>query len=256
MRYFIELSYLGTSYNGWQRQKNAPSVQQTIEEALSKLLRTPTEITGAGRTDTGVHAAYYVAHFDAESPIADTETMCYRLNAVLPEDIAVSGVYAVSDNAHTRFDAVEREYKYYILRYKNPFNRRITWQYYVDLDIDAMNRSAASLTEYSDFTTFSKLHSNNKTNICSVHKALWHKENDMLIFTISADRFLRNMVRSVVGTLVDVGRGKISVEEFREIALSQDRSRASGSAPAQGLFLTDVVYPQEVFKRGIKKGEN
>lgn len=246
MRYFVELSYKGTRYNGWQIQKNAPSVQQTIQEAISTLLRETIEIVGAGRTDTGVHAAFYIAHFDAGQAIGDCEGFAYHLNSLLPEDIAVSAVYPVADDAHARFDALEREYKYYILDHKDPFRRETTWQYYVPLDIDAMNAACRHLLEAEDFTTFSKLHSNNKTNICNVMTAKWEEADGGLVFTIRADRFLRNMVRSIVGTLADVGRGKISEERFGIILNSRDRSLASGSAPARGLFLTDVTYPNEL----------
>lgn len=249
MRYFIELSYRGTLYNGWQRQKNAPSIQQIIEESLSKILRAQTEIVGAGRTDTGVHATYYVAHFDTNQDIDSTDDFCHHLNAVLPESIAIQAVIKVAEGAHARFDAVEREYKYYILPHKDPFCRDTTWQYYVDLDLESMNRAARMLLEYSDFTTFSKLHSANKTNICKITDAhLSATDDNRLIFTIRADRFLRNMVRSIVATLVDVGRKKISEDEFRLIVESRDLSRARGSAPAQGLFLTDIKYPENILK--------
>lgn len=252
MRYFAELSYKGTSYNGWQIQKNAPSVQQTLQEAMSTLLRERIEVVGAGRTDTGVHAAYYVVHFDAAAEIPDHEAFAYHLNSILPADIAVFGIYPVADTAHARFDAVEREYKYHILADKNPFRRETTWQYYVTLDEVKMNEAAAAMLRAEDFTTFSKLHSGNKTNICNVTHALWERVGGELIFTIRADRFLRNMVRSTVGTLVDVGRGKLTVDDFSRILGSRDRSLAGGSAPAQGLFLTDVTYPAEIFERKHK----
>lgn len=252
MRYFLELSYKGTSYNGWQRQPDAPSVQQTIEMALSTLLRSAVEIVGAGRTDTGVHAAYYVAHFDTEREIADGKKFSYHLNALLPPDIAVRNVERVPDQAHARFDAREREYTYHILPYKEPFRTETTWQYYVPLDMERMNEAAALLMRYDDFTTFSKLHSNNRTSICKIYAAEWRRSGDELLFTVRADRFLRNMVRSIVGTLVDVGRGKISVEAFRGAIESLDRSRASSSAPAQGLFLSDIRYPEEVFRKTWK----
>ncbi len=253
MRYFIELSYRGTRYYGWQLQRNAPSVQQALEEGLAVLLREAVEVTGAGRTDTGVHAAYYVAHFDVAREIADPEGFCYHLNAVLPGDIAVFGLTRVADDAHARFDAVRREYRYHILSCKDPFRRETTWQYYVDMDIDAMNRAAALVLEHEDFTTFSKLHSNNKTTICHVYKSLWYKKNNELIYTVASDRFLRNMVRSLVGTLVDVGRGKLSVDGFADALRSLDRSRASGSAPAQGLFLSDVAYDENVFRSALPR---
>ena len=242
-RYFIELSYDGAAYCGWQRQPDAPSVQQTIEKALSMLLREDIEIVGAGRTDTGVNASYYVAHFDSEKGVKDCQQLVYKLNLVLPCDIAVKAVKEVRAEAHARFDAVEREYTYYISQRKNPFRRFSAWQYYVSLDVEKMNQAAKSLLEWSDFTTFAKLNSNNKTNICHVSHAKWETEEDgTLRFTIRADRFLRNMVRAIVGTLVDVGRGRYSIEEFREIVDSRDLSRASSGAQPQGLFLSNVKY--------------
>ncbi len=283
MRYFVELSYNGANYCGWQRQPNAPSVQQTVEEALSRLLGGPIEVTGAGRTDTGVHAAYYVAHFDTAVVIGNN--FLYHANSILPPDIALRGIRRVSDNAHARFDAREREYTYYVLPFKDPFRSALAWQYTVPLDVEAMNRAAAYLLTVSDFATFAKLGGNNKTNLCRVTVAEWQPERRQrikeeitgegpplspcafprqpaaalsasvdevdeneqpeggaLVFTIRADRFLRNMVRAIVGTLVDVGRGKITPEQFAEIVAAKDLSRSSGGAPAHGLFLTDIKY--------------
>ncbi len=243
MRYFIDLSYKGTSYCGWQRQNNEPTVQGAIEKALCTLLKTPTPITGAGRTDSGVHASYYVAHFDVESKVVDLDFLRYKLNVILPDDISISKIYRVADDAHARFDAKQREYRYIIERHKNPFSRDLAWQYYVDLDMEAMNRAAAKLLLHSDFTSFAKLNSNNKTNICAITHAEWTLSPcGEMIFTIRADRFLRNMVRAIVGTLVDVGRGKRSVDEFDDIIRSKDLSRCSAGAPAQGLFLSGVEY--------------
>ena len=251
MRYFIELRYKGAAYCGWQRQNDVPSVQQTLERALSTLLRAEIEVVGAGRTDTGVNASYYVAHFDCEVAIADTQQLVYKLNLILPEDIAVFAVKEVSPEAHARFDAVRREYRYYVEQSKNPFTRDGSWQYYVELDLDAMNRAAESLFRYEDFTSFAKLNSNNKTNICHIYHAEWTREGERLCFTVAADRFLRNMVRALVGTLVDVGRGRYTPEQFEEIVASCDLSRSSGGAPAQGLFLSDVTYPDDVFKKSF-----
>lgn len=246
----MELQYEGGAYFGWQRQKGQISVQQTIEQALTTLLRTEIEITGAGRTDTGVSACYYVAHFDVEEPMEDPEQVVYKLNRILPRDIAIQTLTEVTDEAHARFSAVEREYRYYIEQRKNPFTIGQTWQYAVQLDVERMNRAAEVLLEVEDFTTFAKLNSNNKTNICHLKVARWEVEADgTLCFTIRGDRFLRNMVRAIVGTLVDVGRGRYSVEMFREIVLSRDLSRASGGAPAEGLYLSDVSYPMELFER-------
>lgn len=250
MRYFLELRYNGAAYCGWQRQPDMPSVQQTLEGALATLLREEVAVTGAGRTDTGVNASYYVAHFDAATPVADPAQTLYKLNFLLPGDIAVGSMTPVGDEAHARFSAREREYRYYVEPRKNPFTRGSTWQYYVPLDVERMNEAAAMLTQYDDFTAFAKLNSNNKTNICHVRHAAWTVDREgVLCFTIRADRFLRNMVRSLVGTLVDVGRGRYTAEQFRAIVESRDLSRSSGGAPAQGLFLSDVVYPPEVFER-------
>lgn len=243
MRYFAELSYKGTAYCGWQRQPNAPSVQQTVEEALSTILRQDIEVVGAGRTDTGVHAAFYTLHFDTVEPIANLEGTVYHLNALLPEDIAFGRIYAVKEDAHARFDATEREYRYYIQQRKDPFTKATTWQLTTPLDIEAMNKAAKVLLTTEDFTTFAKLGSNNSTNVCHIQRAEWVEiECGMIVFIFRANRFLRNMVRAVVGTLVDVGRGKLSPEDFAEIVASRDLSRSSSSAPATGLFLTDVKY--------------
>lgn len=253
MRYFLELSYLGTPFFGWQRQPDRPTVQQALEQALATLRREPVEVVGAGRTDTGVHAAYYVAHADFGAPVGDAEQLCYKLNRLLPEAVAVQRITPVAETAHARFSAVERAYRYYIEPRKNPFTRLTRWQYPVPLDLDRMNEAARCLLEQRDFTSFAKLNSNNSTNLCSVRQAEWTTgEDGLLCFTIRADRFLRNMVRAIVGTLVDVGRGRRTAEEFREITASCDLSRAGTGAPAQGLFLCDVQYPPELFVRGMR----
>ncbi len=248
MRYFITLSYDGAAYCGWQRQKDAPSVQQAVEQGLSTLLRVATEVVGCGRTDTGVNASYAVAHFDCDK-VLDCGQLAYKLNLVLPHDIAVKDIRPVRADAHARFDAVEREYTYYISPRKNPFRRFSAWQYYVPLDVERMNKAAEMLLRYDDFTSFAKLNSNNKTNICHISLARWcvDEASGVLIFTIRADRFLRNMVRAIVGTLVDVGRGRLSVEEFEHIIASRDLSLSSAGAPAQGLFLSNVKYSNEIY---------
>lgn len=249
----MELKYDGAAYCGWQRQPDQPSVQQTIEQALTKLLREPIEIVGAGRTDTGVNASYYVAHFDCERPF-DAEQVLYKLNMMLPQDIAICSIVTVADDAHARFDAREREYTYYISPHKNPFRRAAAWMYYVPLDVERMNEAAKALMEFEDFTSFAKLNSNNKTNICHIRHAEWVRmESGELRFTIRADRFLRNMVRSIVGTTVDVGRGRYTVEQFREIVAARDLSRSSAGAPPQGLFLSDVVYKDGLFARRVQR---
>lgn len=242
MRYFLELQYDGGMYFGWQKQPEVPTVQGTIEEALTRLLRYPISLVGAGRTDTGVNASFYVAHFDYTKEI-EAEEFLYKLNAMLPHDIAIRSIRQVDDELHARFDAVEREYTYFISPVKVPFRRSLVWLYYVPLDMDKMNAAAAMLLEYEDFTSFAKLNSNNKTNICHISYARWERESDgTLRFTIRSNRFLRNMVRAIVGTLVDVGRGRCSVEDFRMIIERRDLSLSSAGAPAQGLFLSNVKY--------------
>ncbi|MBQ8493896.1 MAG: tRNA pseudouridine(38-40) synthase TruA [Alistipes sp.] len=242
MRYFIELQYDGAAYFGWQRQPDAVTVQGMIEEKLSMLRRVPIEIVGAGRTDTGVNASFYVAHFDSDTEV-ECAQLVYKLNKVLPPDIAILRIYKVEASKHARFDAREREYTYLLTPHKSPFRRFSAWHYAVELDVEAMNSAAAKLLDYDDFTSFAKLNSDNKTNICHISHAAWSVESDgTLRFTIRADRFLRNMVRAIVGTLVDVGRGRYSVADFEDIIRSRDLSRCSAGAPAVGLFLSDVRY--------------
>ena len=242
MRYFMELQYDGAAYFGWQRQPDVATVQGTIEQKLSMLRRVPTEIVGAGRTDTGVNASFYVAHFDSDTPI-ECAQLVYKLNKVLPADIAIIRIYEVEATKHARFDACEREYTYLLTPHKAPMRRFSAWHYAVELNVDEMNNAAAKLLEYDDFTSFAKLNSDNKTNICHISHARWEVEADgTLRFTIRADRFLRNMVRAIVGTLVDVGRGRYSVADFEAIIRSRDLSRSSAGAPAVGLFLSDVRY--------------
>ena len=242
MRYFIELQYDGAAYFGWQRQPDVATLQGTIEQKLSMLRGVPTEIVGSGRTDTGVNASFYVAHFDAEEAV-DCSQLAYKLNKVLPSDIAILRIYEVEAERHARFDAREREYTYFLTPKKLPFRRFSAWHYAVNLDVESMNLAAEKLLEHEDFTSFAKLNSNNKTNICHITHARWSVEADgTLRFTIRADRFLRNMVRAIVGTLVDVGRGRYTVEEFDDIIRSRDLSRSSAGAVASGLFLSDVKY--------------
>ena len=238
------MSYNGAGYNGWQRQPDAPSVQEMLEKGISTLLNAPHEITGAGRTDTGVHAAFAVAHFDTEAEpekVLDPQFI-YHLNCILPKDIAVQRIYAVPGDKHARFDARRREYKYYITTVKDPFATGTAWQITQPLNVDAMQTAAVSLMRYEDFTSFAKLHTDTKTNRCTIFGANWQAEGDRLIFTIAADRFLRGMVRAVVGTLVDVGRGKMTPAQFCAVIESKARAEASAQAPAHGLFLTDVQY--------------
>lgn len=242
MRYFVELQYDGAAYCGWQRQPDAETVQGVIEQRLSMLRRVPTEIVGAGRTDTGVNASFYVAHFDSDEAV-DCAQLAYKLNKVLPDDIVILRIYEVEGDKHARFDAKQREYTYFLTPHKSPFRRFSAWYFAVDLDVERMNQAATALLRYDDFTSFAKLNSNNKTNICHISHAQWVVESDgVLRFTIRADRFLRNMVRAIVGTLVDVGRGRYTVEQFEDIIRSKDLSRSSAGAPACGLFLSDVRY--------------
>ena len=243
MRFFIRLAYNGADYHGWQSQPNAISVQETIEKALSMILRTPVAITGAGRTDAGVNAAEMYAHFDVDEPIVDTKTLVARLNSVLGKDIAIYDVFPVHDDAHARFDATARTYKYFVHTRKSPFLYPFSWRANCPLDFDLMNEAAACLMNYTDFTSFSKLHTDVKTNNCKISHAQWEQEGEQWVFTITADRFLRNMVRAIVGTLVDVGRRKITVEQFCEIIEKKNRCTAGTSMPGNALFLWHVSYP-------------
>ncbi len=248
MRYFIELSYNGKNYHGWQIQPNASSVQEVIQKALSTLLRKEVSIMGAGRTDAGVHASQMFAHFDVDTHIDVTELM-NRMNAFLPQDIVIIAIFLTEDEAHTRFDAVSRSYEYRIWLGRNPFLIDTTWQVYQQqLDIEKMNESAQLLLNYSNFKCFSKSKTDVKTYNCKITKAVWRLDGSSLVFHITADRFLRNMVRAIVGTLVEVGLGKKSKEDVVTIIESQDRTKAGVSVPAQGLFLAKVAYPTTIVK--------
>lgn len=242
MRYFIELSYKGTEYAGWQRQPNARSVQQTIEEALQTLLREQISITGCGRTDTGVHASFYTAHFESEHEAIRKDSFVYHLNCVLPHDIAICRVYECQ--MHARFDARYREYKYYISRYKNPFATEGSWLITTPLDLEQMRLAAEILLSYEDFEAMSRTGSDNKSSLCKIYRIEWEESENMFTFTIGANRFLRGMVRAIVGTMVDVGRGKLTPESIHNIMLSRNRCKASSAAPPQGLFLTNVTYKE------------
>ncbi|MEX0315292.1 MAG: tRNA pseudouridine(38-40) synthase TruA [Allomuricauda sp.] len=246
MRYFIQFSYLGKAYHGWQNQPNAVTVQEVLEKALSTLLRDKVEVVGAGRTDAGVHAKEMYAHFDFDK-ITEVKELSYRLNAFLPDDIAIQSIISVKQNAHARFDAVERTYEYWVVKEKSPFYFDFTHFVKHPLDIAAMNLSAQYLLEHKDFECFSKSNTDVKTFICDVRKASWELKEDKLVFTITADRFLRNMVRAVVGTLLDVGIGKTKPEEIKLILESKDRGKAGVSVPAKGLYLTKVSYPKDIF---------
>ena len=243
MRYFICLSYKGTRYHGWQAQENAPTVQAELNRALSRLLGDPVVAIGAGRTDTGVHARRYMAHFDGKRDLLfDKTDWIYRMNSILPSDICVYDVIPVHDTAHARFDAVERTYKYYIHTVPDPFLLDFSVYIPYPLDIKAMNDAGRKLLNYNDFTSFAKLHGGNKTNLCSLTKAEWESMDNRLVFTISANRFLRNMVRAIVGTLLDVGRGKTTIDDFVRIIEQKERRAVGTSAPAKGLFLEQISY--------------
>ncbi|MBR3937509.1 MAG: tRNA pseudouridine(38-40) synthase TruA [Bacteroidaceae bacterium] len=247
MRYFIYLEFDGSAYSGWQIQPHSPSVQQTLEEALALFLRQNVSVTGAGRTDAGVHASEMVAHFDLDEP-QDCGWMRGKLNGILPQDIAVHRIVPVKADAHARFDATARTYKYYVTLNKSAFNRNYSWFLPNEPDFEMMNRAAEILMKTVDFTSFSKLHTDTRTNDCHVTEAEWEMLPDgRWVFTITADRFLRNMVRAIVGTLMEVGRGRLTIDGFQRIIDSKDRCSAGDSAPAQGLFLYKIVYPDNLF---------
>lgn len=242
MRYFITLSYDGTNYHGWQVQPGADSVQARINDALSKLLGGGVECVGAGRTDAGVHASMMVAHFDTDRDL-DCEQLAFRLNRIVPRDIAVQKVERVSDDLHARFSATSRTYNYYVYTRKNPYRRHYAVQLHFEPDYEAMNNAARVLLETDDFTSFSKVNNDQKTNICNVSRAEWVQvDGDLWRFEITANRFLRNMVRAVVGTLLEVGRGKMDKEEFCRVISQKDRCSAGESVPGNALFLVDIKY--------------
>lgn len=248
-RFFIEMAYNGADFHGWQKQPNASTVQETLEGALAKVFQEPVSVTGAGRTDTGVHASYFVAHFDADGLPYEERLILHKLNSLLPPGIAVYSVSGVTGDAHSRFDAVSRTYEYHLVLHKSPFYSGLTYRPWFNPDFDLMNLAAEKLKAYSDFTSFARLHGGNKTNLCNIEKAWWESRGDRFVFVVSADRFLRNMVRAIVGTLLEVGRGKISVDDFCDIIEARNRGHAGTSAPARGLFLTDIKYPEKVFVR-------
>ena len=246
-RYFIYLGYNGRQYCGWQTQPNGPTVQQTIEEALSTLLRAPVPIIGAGRTDAGVHARRMVAHFDLEKPLEDLSFLAGKLNRILPQDIAIHKIVPVIPTAHARFDALSRTYSYHVVTHKDPFNHDLAYRFYAPLNVEAMNEACLALFDYMDFTSFSKLHTDVKTNNCRIELARWEWVGEEWIFTIRANRFLRNMVRAIVGTLLEVGRGRLTLEGFRKVIEARDRCKAGMSVPGYALFLEDVAYPEYLF---------
>ncbi len=239
-RYFIELSYKGTNYHGWQTQPNATTVQQTLENALSKKLQENIKVTGAGRTDTGVHAEFFIAHFDTSKPI--TEKTIFGLNRMLPQDISIFNIYEVDKEKHARFDAISRTYEYRISTNKNPFLNEITAFIPANYNIELLNKASNLLLNYTDFTSFSKLHTDVKTNNCNITEAFWKEEKTLIVFRITADRFLRNMVRAIVGTMLELNAGKIIISDLEKIILAKDRNKAGKSANSEGLFLVEIKY--------------
>jgi tRNA pseudouridine38-40 synthase len=245
MRYFFEIAYNGKNYNGWQSQNNGIGVQAVVEDALSKLLQQQVRIVGSGRTDAGVHCEQQFFHADIDKDLPSN--FLQKLNSFLPADIMISLISGVKDDASARYDAVERSYRYQITRKKNPFLQDYTWHFFKEVDISTMNRAASLLVGEQDFECFSKVHTDVNHFLCNITNAEWSLKNDLLIFEISANRFLRGMVRAIVGTLLDVGTGKIQISDFEKIIKSRDRKKAGANVPAQGLFLTSVKYPSEVF---------
>ncbi|WP_338840116.1 tRNA pseudouridine(38-40) synthase TruA [Flavobacterium ginsenosidimutans] len=241
MRYFIQFAYNGTHYHGWQIQPNASSVQETLNKAFSVLLNETISIMGAGRTDTGVHASEMYGHFDTEKTL-DIPVLVHKLNSYLPKDIAIFDVILVHDDAHCRFDATKRTYEYHINTVKNPFLQELSWYVTQKLDVSLMNEAAQLLLKHTDFQCFSKVNTDVNTFDCTIFEAYWKQENGKLIFTISANRFLRNMVRAIVGTLINIGLKKISLIDFENIIASKSREKAGFSVPAHGLYLTKIDY--------------
>ena len=243
MRFFITLSYDGTRYHGWQVQPNGPSVQEKLQWALSTILRQDIQVTGAGRTDAGVHARMMVAHFDVETMVYELQDLTYKLNRLLPQDIAIQMMEPVSDEMHARFSATSRTYHYYIHTVKDPFLRAYSCELHYPLDFQLMNEAAAILMTYEDFGAFCKAHADVKTTLCHITAAQWHQTSpSSWYFEITANRFLRNMVRAVVGTLIDVGRGRLSLDDFRKVVEGKRRTEAGESMPANALFLEEVKY--------------
>lgn len=247
-RYFFEIAYHGGHYNGWQSQKNALGVQEVVEGAMSKILRTPVSITGSGRTDTGVHCEQQFFHADLSAGF-EQATLIQKLNSFLPRDISIKSIQEVRADASARYDAVERTYRYHITRVKNPFLSGLAWHYFKDVEVENMNRAAAYIVGEHDFECFSKVKTDVNHFICEIRRAGWTERGDDLIFRISANRFLRGMVRAIVGTLLDVGTGKITYNQFVSIIQSKDRKRAGANVPACGLFLEKVRYPARIFNR-------
>lgn len=244
-RYFLYIAYNGSNYHGWQIQPNGNSIQEELNKAISTLLRSDIYVVGAGRTDSGVHAREMVAHFDTTQALS--HEFVRRLNGILPADIAATQLVATKPEAHARFSALAREYQYHVCTAKNPFLQQYAHRVIPTIDFELMNKAAEKLFDYTDFTSFSKLHTDTKTNLCTITKAVWEERGEEWVFTIEANRFLRNMVRAIVGTLLNVGNGCISIDDFCRIIEKKDRGAASASAPAKALFLTKVTYPEDIF---------
>lgn len=246
-RYFIYFSYDGSAYVGWQIQPNGLSVQEVMQKAFSTVLRDEIEIIAAGRTDAGVHAKCMVAHADMDIAPYEKLDFVSKMNSFLPNDIAISKIIEVKNDAHARFDAVSRRYEYHLIIEKNVFLNDYAMRAFHPLDFESMNRAASTLLDFTDFTSFSKLHSDNKTNDCKVKFARWTEQSDKWIFTIEADRFLRNMVRAIVGTLLEVGRGKMTIDQFCAVIEAKNRNIAGTSVPGKGLYLVNVEYPDVIW---------
>jgi len=246
MRYFCTVAYNGTAYHGWQIQKNAISIQEIITTSFSKVLREPLQITASGRTDTGVHAAHQVVHLDTDKKLSNH--YLHKFNSILPKDISIKQIREVKLSAHARFDAVQRSYKYHIVQFKDPFLPEGNYLYTRSLDLEIMNQACEVLLKHEDFQCFSRVKTDVNHFLCRISLAIWRKQNELLVFHVSANRFLRGMVRSMVGTLLDVGTGKTNLEEFLSILKSKDRRRAGRSVPARGLILDKVEYPDTIFQ--------
>lgn len=249
-RYFVVLDYNGTPFHGWQYQPNAVSVQEVLDKAFSLILKETIALTGCGRTDTGVHAKNYVAHFDSNAHnLENNADLVHKLNRFLPKEIVIQYIKQMHPEAHSRFDAISRTYQYFVAQQKDPFQYSYSYHYALPLNVSLMNEAATKLFSYVDFTSFSKVDTDVKTNNCKIMEAYWQETEHQLIFTIKADRFLRNMVRAIVGTLLEVGREKLTIEEFRQIIEAKDRCKAGHSAKAQALFLMNVEYPYSIIAK-------
>ena len=252
MRYFIEFSYNGSDFHGWQRQNNAISVQQVIEESLTLIQSEIVNVIGAGRTDTGVHAKVMIAHFDVQELSKTRNDFIFKLNQLLPKSIVIKNLRRVKDDAHARFDAISRTYLYYISQVKDPFNNSLHYFYKEKLDWDLMNQASKIIINHNDFECFSKSNTDVKTFLCDIEKASWETNINGAVFKITANRFLRNMVRAVVGTLIEIGNGKKKIKDLEKILVSKERSKAGYSVPANGLFLTEIKYSNSIYLKDVK----